>query len=51
MNGARHKLLKLAERTVLDLDDQLCALSMHRYLECAAVTIDRMLASRRAGLN
>jgi len=40
----------LAGRTELDLGDQLNALSMHRYLECAEVTITRMLDSRRAGV-
>jgi hypothetical protein len=51
LNGARRKLLKLAGRTVLDLDDQLCALGMHRYLESAAVTIARTLHSGSAGLH
>jgi len=51
LNGARRKLTQLAGHTELDLDDQLCALGMHRYLESAAVTIARMLNSRSASHN
>lgn len=50
LDGAQQKLMQLAGRTELDLGDQLNALSMHRYLECAEVTITRMLDSRRAGV-
>ena len=47
LNGAQRKLIQLAGRTELDIGEQLNALSMHRYLECAEVTITRM---RRAGV-
>ena len=48
LDGAQQKLIQLVGRTALDLGDQLNALSVHRYLECAEVTITRMLESRRA---